>query len=256
MITDKAAIIRQVVFWVQLGWHDIISRYRSTVLGVFWIVLVNSFTVFAIGLVYGSLFRINLQEYLPYLATGYIIWLWISTSILEISSAFTSYRFILLSHAVNPVAIVMRIYARNFFVFLHNIPIIILVLLIYIDSWTTTWLLFPLGLLIVSLLLIGMGGAIAFFCARFHDVQMIISAIVGVLFLVTPIIWSPDILQERAYIATINPLRHILDILRKPLLGEVPSLLNYTISLAMCLIGILLFWIVYRFCKKRYIYWL
>lgn len=85
---------------------------------------------------------------------------------------------------------------------------------------------------------------------------MLINAAIGVLFLITPIIWSPEILTERAYIAYLNPLTHILDILRKPLLGEIPSLWNYGMSLGMAFICIVLFFITYRYSKKKYTFWL
>jgi len=254
--SNSNTIPRQVLFWMRLGWYDILSRYRSTVLGVLWIVLVNGLTIFAIGLVYGSLFKVDLREYFPYLTVGYIVWLWVSASLMEIAGAFTAYRFILLSHAVDPIAIVARVFARNFIVFMHNLPIVAVVLLVYTNIDWATCLLFPVGLLIASLLLLGLGGGVAFLCARFHDVQMIVSALVGVLFLVTPIIWSPDILTERAYIATFNPLRHVLDILRKPLLGEIPSTSNYAISLIIALAGVVAFYLAYRIGRKHYIHWL
>jgi ABC-type polysaccharide/polyol phosphate export permease len=256
MAVTELAVSRQVLFWVRLGWYDILSRYRSTVLGVFWIVLVNGLTVFAIGFVYASLFGVELQSYFPYLTVGYISWLWISTTLLEVSSSFTAYRFILVSHAVDPVAIIARVFSRNFIILLHNLPIMAVVLLLYAGGLHTTWLLFPISLVIVSLFLVGVGGALAFLCARFHDVQMIISAVVGVLFLVTPIIWSPDILKERAYIATINPLRHVLDVLRKPLLGEVPDVTNYAVALGITAVSLVAFWLAYRAYRKRFIYWL
>lgn len=247
---------RQMLFWVRLGWYDILSRYRSTVLGVFWIVLVNGLTVLAIGFVYGSLFGLDLADYFPYLTVGYIAWLWISTSIIEMSSSFTSYRFILYNHAVYPTSVIARIFARNFIVLLHNAPIVILVLLLYGRGFGWEALLFLPGLALVSVFLIAGSGTLAFFCARFHDVQMIITAVVGVLFLITPIIWSADILVERGYIATFNPLTHVLDVLRKPLLGEIPSDINYAVAIILAAVAAAAFTLCYRAFRKRYIFWL
>ncbi|MCP4124417.1 MAG: ABC transporter permease [Bacteroidetes bacterium] len=256
MTSNYSGVIKQLRFWTKLGWLDIVSRYRATVLGVFWILLVNGMTVIAIGFVYSSLFGLKLSEYFPYLVVGYIIWLWISGSLVEISSSLTAYRFILHSHAVYPISVIVRVFVRNIIILLHNIPIIAGVLLLYGPSYGAELLLVIPGIILVSVFLISTSGISAFMCARFNDIQMLITAIVGILFLITPIIWSPDILTERAYIATLNPLTHVLDVLRKPLLGEVPNGLNYFVMFTLAGLSLALFIVVYRMYFKRYVFWL
>lgn len=255
-ISPTRDFFRQIGFWVLLGWYDIVSRYRSTVLGVFWIVIVNGLTVAAIGFVYSSLFSVALQSYFPYLVCGYLFWLFLSNTLIEIAGSLIGYRFILHSHSVNPISVILRVYSRNVFVLVHNLPIFLIVLMIYSASFDASALLVLPSFLIVSVALISAGGFLAFLCSRFRDVQMILNAVVGVLFLVTPIIWSADILTERAYIAYINPLTHILDILRKPLLGEIPSTLNYGVSIGTAVVSVIIFAIVYQRYGKQYAFWL
>ena len=247
---------RQIFLWVILGWYDILARYRSTTLGILWIVIINAMTVFAIGFVFASLFGIELYNYFPYLGTGYIFWIFISSSIVELSGSLTSYRFILHSHAVIPMSVLIRVLVRNLVILLHNLPIIIALLVLYSNNPWPQALLFMPNFLLVTIIMLSGCGFLAFACARFRDIQMLINAAVGVLFLITPIIWSPEILTERAYIAYLNPLTHILDILRKPLLGEIPSLWNYGMSLGIAFICIVLFFLTYQYSKKKYIFWL
>lgn len=246
----------QVTLWIVLGWYDILARYRATTLGILWIIIINAVTVFAIGFVYSSLFGVALRDYFPYLTTGYIFWIFISNCLTEVSGSLVAYRFILFSHAVAPISVILRVFVRNFIILLHNLPIIIVVLALYSDNpWPQILLVIP-NLVLASIAIISGCGILAFACARFRDFQMIINAAVGILFLITPIIWSPEILTERAYIAYLNPLTHILDILRKPLLGEVPSMLNYGVSGAIALLNIILFAIIYRYSRKQYMFWL
>lgn len=247
---------RQIFFWAVLGWYDILARYRSTTLGILWIVIINAMTVFAIGFVFASLFGIKLYNYFPYLGTGYIFWIFINNSIVEISSSLTSYRFILHSHAVTPMSVLVRVLVRNLIILIHNLPIIVALLILYSNNPLPQALLIVPNFLLVIIIILNGCGFLAFACARFRDIQMLINAAIGVLFLITPIIWSAEILTERAYIAYLNPLTHILDILRKPLLGEMPSLLNYGMSLGIAFICIVLFLITYRFSEKKYIFWL
>jgi ABC-type polysaccharide/polyol phosphate export permease len=246
----------QIRFWMLLGWYDILSRYRSTVLGVLWIVIVNGLTVFSIGFVYSSLFGIALEKYFPYLVCGYFFWLYISSCLLEMSDSLTAYRFILHSHPVAPLSVLLRVYARNSIVLLHNIPIALAVLFLFGASpWPAILLIVP-NFLIVSVILVCVSGSLAFLSARFRDVQMITTSAIGVLFLITPIIWSPEILAERKYIAFMNPLTHMLDLLRKPLLGETPSAINYQVSAAIAVASLLVFASVYRAFHKKYVFWL
>lgn len=248
--------LKQIRFWIQLGGVDIASRYRRSVLGAFWIVLVNSLTIIAIGIVYSSLFGINLATYFPFFVVGYIFWLWISSSIVEMSSALTSYRYILVNNAVTPMAVFARIFARNLLIFLHNLPIILVVLAIYGPDYDWRVLIFIPNFLIVSVLLLAGTGMLTFFAARYQDIQHLITASIGVLFLITPIIWSPDILTERAYIASINPLTHVMELLRAPLLGGMPTQLNYVVCLVLLVLCLFGFVRTYTRCQKLFMFWI
>ena len=247
--------LRQIYFWIQLGSEDIVSRYRRSILGVFWIVMVNSLTIMAIGFVYSALFGVNLEDYFPFLVVGYIIWIWISNTLIEMSTSLKSYRYIFINHVVMPISILSRVFARNLIIFFHNLPIIVVVLWIYGPSYSwNTLLIIPNFLLVIIFLFTGTG-IIAFFSARYQDIQHLIAASVGVLFLITPIIWSPEILTERSYIASLNPFTHVVEILRAPLLGILPNTLNYVVCFGLLLLSVAGFVRTYRSCHQQYIFW-
>ena len=248
--------LKQIAFWVQLGGIDIASRYRRSFLGAFWIVLVNSLTIIAIRLVYSSLFGIELQSYFPFLVVGYIFWLWISASLLEMTSSLTAYRYILINNAVDPIAVFARVFARNIIILLHNIPILVVVLALYSPELSLRVLLIvPNFFFVGSIIFLG-SGMMSFFAARYQDVQHLITASIGVLFLITPIIWSPEILTERAYIASINPLTHVISLLRAPLLGQVPEPLNYIVCLVLLVLFSFGFFQTYKNYHRRYMFWI
>lgn len=247
--------LQQIRFWIQLGSEDIASRYRRAALGVFWIVLINSLTITVIGFVYSSRFGLQLEKYFPFLVVGYIIWLWISATLIEMSTALKTYRHIVINHSVTPLAVFTRIFARNLLIFAHNLPIVIVVLWIYGPSRSWHIILTIPNFLLVSILLFTSTGILAFFSARYQDIEHMITASVGPLFLITPIIWSPAILTDRAYIAFINPLTHVVELLRSPLLGTLPSTLNYGVCIGLFLLSLVGFVWAYRSCHTRYIFW-
>ena len=63
---------------------------------------------------------------------------------------------------------------------------------------------------------------------------------VPLFFFVTPVIWFNDALGSRAILSTLNPLSHLIDVIRKPMLGDIPNPTNY----CFVLLTILFIWIL------------
>src|SRR5687767_1879949 len=67
--------------WSMLGWLDIRQRYRRSMLGAFWLTISMGVMVVALGTLYSSLFKMEIVEFLPFLAAGLIVWAFLSTTI-------------------------------------------------------------------------------------------------------------------------------------------------------------------------------
>lgn len=85
---DLRQSLGQSWFWMSMGWMDIVHRYRGSMLGPFWLTLSSGVFVAVMGPLYASLFKLNLQEYMPFLAIGIISWNYISGTINECCRAF------------------------------------------------------------------------------------------------------------------------------------------------------------------------
>lgn len=250
-------MLEEWVRWIQLSWFDIKSRYRRTTIGPMWIVLVTAFTVGAIGFVYGSLFKLEIRDFVPYLAIGLILWTWMATSLIESGTSFLSYKFIILNLPVHPTSVVLRVVVRNFFIFLHNFIVVIFIFLLFGMKPSAEILMVIPGIFLVICTIFSLSLVIAFVCARFRDLQQALVALLSLGILVTPVIWSVEILDERrAYIAYLNPFTHLLDLIRLPLLGQMPNLTSWVIALGMFLIFSILAWFINR--RYRYVipFWL
>jgi ABC-2 type transport system permease protein/lipopolysaccharide transport system permease protein len=91
--------------------------------------------------------------------------------------------------------------------------------------------------------------------ARFRDVPQIINSIVQILFFITPIFWKTGSLRGHAYITDLNPLFHLLEIVRSPLLGDVPSTTNYVAVLLLTIINIAIASAFFTRFRSRIAYW-
>lgn len=245
--------------WLMLAYQDIKLRYRRSVLGPFWITISMGITVYSMGYLYAHLFHSDLQTYYPFLVAGFLGWSLISSIVLELTEGFTGADNYIKQIKLPYSLYIHRLTARNIIIFLHNILVIVPILVIYHEHAKVnlhTLLVIP-GLMIIYINGIAFGLILAMIGARFRDVSQIIKSLVQVVFFVTPVMWGPEILGEKnRFIIDLNPFYAFIELIRAPLLGNVPTLKNITVVMIATVIGICVsYWIFSRY-RARIVYWL
>ena len=96
------------------------------------------------------------------------------------------------------------------------------------------------------------------FCTRFRDVPQIIASLLQVFFYLTPIIWMPELIPKRAgcLLLDANPFFHLIEIVRAPLLGKLPSALNWQVAILLAVAGWGITMLFYGRFRSRIAYWL
>src|SRR3954463_1752883 len=87
-IADLVSGFEQRELWITLGWHDIRQRYRRSFVGPFWLTLSMGLMIAGLAYLYAGLMNQNLERYLPYVATGMIVFSLISSLATEGSTVF------------------------------------------------------------------------------------------------------------------------------------------------------------------------
>ena len=90
--------------WGHLGWQDIRQRYRRSLLGPLWITISMAVTAIALGILYAGLFGNSLEEQLPYILVGFIVWGFIAGCINEGSEVFIA-NVGLITHLPAPISV-------------------------------------------------------------------------------------------------------------------------------------------------------
>lgn len=250
--------LQRVSLALYLAKADIRQRYRRSTLGPFWITISTGIMIGTIGLIFGNLFKSPISDFLPFLAAGLITWSFISQTITEGTSVFVSAEKIIRQLPLPLFTHVLRMLARNFYIFLHNIVIFPLVLVFVKRGMHIEGLLCIPGLAILLVNLLWISLILGIVCARYRDLTQIVNSILQVFFYVTPIIWMPSLLAARADLMILdpNPFYHLIQIVRAPLLGESPSTLNWLYSIGFAILGwIIAIWLFNRY-RKRVAYWL
>jgi ABC-type polysaccharide/polyol phosphate export permease len=243
---------------LMLGWQDIRQSYRRSVFGQLWITIGMAVTISAIGIVFGTIFGTPMQVFLPYLAAGLIMWGLIAGILNEGNQAFIASEGMIKQIPLPKIVYIVRVVWRNLIVSAHNIVIFPIVVIVV--GGTTSWaiLLWPLGLLAAVIALSGLALIFGIVAARYRDLPQIINAALTVAFYVTPVIWIKESIGDNELVnsmVSLNPLNHILQVARLPLIGQFPSAENWTWVIVSAgvfwAIGLLLF---KRF-ERRIAYW-
>ena len=241
--------------WGRLGWQDIRRRYRRSVLGPFWLTLSMGLTVALLGTLYGRLFEVG-GDYVPYLTLGFVVWGLVNGLITDGCGAFVK-AHVIIQQVRLPLSVhVYRVVWSNLIVFFHNASIFIVVAIVF-SIWSG-WagLLAFAGLIAICLNGVWAGLLLGMFSARFRDVPPIVASIVRIVFFVTPIIWMPELLPGRAVLLDFNPFYHVLEVVRAPLLGQVPSGATWLVVAGITASGWLVTLLVFARYRARVTYWI
>ncbi len=241
-----------------LAWSDIRQRYRRSSLGPFWITISTAVMISCIGLIFGGLFKAPMVEFLPFLTAGLILWGFVSTTIIDATTVFVASESVIKQLPIPIFTHVIRIVARNFYIFLHNLVIFPFVLFIVGCPLTTVSLCSLVGLTILIINLLWISLLLGIICTRFRDLTQIVASVLQIFFYITPIIWLPSLLTSRASVMLLepNPFYHLIELVRAPLLGRFPSLNNWSITILIAVIGWIFTISIFGKYRKRIAYWL
>lgn len=256
-VLDIFAAVKRLPLVGMLGWQDVRARYRRSALGPFWITLSMGVMIGTIGIVFGQIFKSPMQEFLPFLTIGMILWTFISAVVTEGATGFISAESIIKQLPIPLFVHIMRMIWRNLLIFGHNLVIFPVVLLLVGKPLGWVALLSIPGLVLDVLNLGWIVLILAIICARYRDLPQMVASVLQVIFYLTPVMWMPSLLPARASpLLDFNPAFHLLEIVRAPLLGQLPSANNWAVSAGMAVAGWTIALMIFGRYKRRIAYWL
>ena len=242
--------------WFYLGWNDILSRYRRSVLGPVWLTMNMATMTGLTGVLYGSLFHMDLKTYLPYLCAGMLMWTTFSNIISESCVTFVDAGKYLTQMQMNMSSFIYQMLWRNTIVFLHMLVVYVFVALVFQQHVGFGVVLVVPGLALWLINGFWVGLLLSTLAARFRDLSQIVGSLLQVAFFLTPILWKPDLLGNRIYLANVNPLYHFIELVRGPLLGVAPPVWSWLVCLGVTVLtGACALWVFAR-GRPRIPFWM
>jgi ABC-type polysaccharide/polyol phosphate export permease len=242
--------------WGIMGWDDIRQRYRRSVIGPFWITLSMGVFIMVLGVIYSRLFHVELESYLPYLTVGFVVWGFMSAAANDSCIAFIDASRIIKQIKLPYSVYVLRVVWRNFIIFLHTIVIFIPVAIIFKIEPNFKMLYEIPGLLLVAVNLIWLTTVIAILSTRYRDIQPIVGTIIQLGMFATPIMWTVGALGDGKIVAEVNPVYHLIEITRAPLLGMAPELRSWLVACGLAVVGSALAVALMVRASRRIVFWL
>lgn len=241
-----------------LALNDIKQAYRRSALGSFWLTIGMAVQILMMGLVFGLIFRADIFNYLPFLATSIIFWNLISTSLNEGCTTFTNSSEIIKQLNIPKLQFVFRVVWRNLISAGHNFAILPLLFLVLWKSPGLSLVAIIPGLSLIIFNITWVVLMLGIVSARYRDMTPITSSVMTMAFYITPVMWYPELLGNNEVshlLLGLNPFYHWLQIVRLPILGEWPTWENWAVSTLSSIIGWGVSLLVYRRHKSMIAFW-
>ncbi len=214
--------------------------------------------IVTMSLVFGLIFKTEMHEYMPFLATSIVLWGLIAATVNEGCLAFINAEAIIRQLSIPHLQHVLRVVWKNLLTVAHNAVILPLVFLFFLvaPNWSLTAVL-P-GLIVLILNLTWVVWLLGMMSARYRDMPPIVNSLVTIAFYVTPIMWYPKLIANDSLahlLLGLNPLYHWVQIVRLPILGQWPTLENWGLALLSAGIGWTVTLLAYEKYKNMIAYW-
>jgi ABC-type polysaccharide/polyol phosphate export permease len=256
-LIDVISGVRATNIWGRLGWRENKRRYRRTVFGPFWTAASLAVFVLALGLVWSNLWHNDPKVYLPYLTSGMLCWVLISTICNEGCSGIVGSEALIKQLRISYTLLACATVWRNVIVFFHNLSVYVLICIYAGVSVTWATLLSLPALLLLCLNGLWIAILLGTVCARYRDVQQLVANLLQISLFLTPVFWSADQLTGHAsMVADYNPLYHLIAIVRDPMMGKAPKTLDWVVVAGLTLLGWTVTIHVMGKFRHRIVYWL
>ncbi|SCY41117.1 ABC-2 type transport system permease protein [Microbacterium sp. LKL04] len=227
-----------------LSARDLRVRYATSWLGYLWSIL----DPLVMSLIYWFVFTqvfdrtVGATPYIVFLLSALLPWVWFNSTVTDFTRAFTKDARLVRSTSIPRSIWVNRIVLSKGIEFLLATPV--LAAFAVFSGATVGWgiLLFPVGILLQTALLVGIGLLIAPLCVLFTDLERTTRLILRALFYASPIIYALDDLPGAfATVGAFNPLAGVFVLYRT---GFFPDqwdpyavLISVLITVALLVVG-------------------
>lgn len=208
--------------WWYLSQQDLNSQFRRSRLGSLWLIINQLSFAFGAGFIWAAVFGLDPFEFIPFIATGFAVWGFISSCFVDGCGAYVMSQGFIKQVAFPLPVYVMRVVVASFIRLLIGLCVATLIVLGFteIDSFGVLYV-------VPGILLVGFSGffialTVSYIGVKYRDLQHGFANIFQLLFVLTPVIYPPELLIEKGlwFAVYFNPLSSFIQVIRVPLVEQ------------------------------------
>jgi ABC-type polysaccharide/polyol phosphate export permease len=259
MLSQTMSALKNIELWSYLGWVDVAQRYKRSSFGPFWLTANNAIITIVLSIIWANLFKIPLNQFLPYFALSNVSWIFVSTVIAESTTVITAAEGIIRQIKIPVATLFFRMIWKNIIILAHLLPIPVVTFLIFPEAYKGGFLGVMqalIGLSLLSVFLYLVASLVGILCTRYRDIAQLIGSALTMIFLATPILWQKNLLQGREILYEANIFFHLIELVRAPILeGVLPVVSLIVVVGCIIILGVILSAIEKRY-QKSIVYWI
>ena len=239
------------------AWLDTVCQYRRSRIGPLWDTINLSVMLVGLTLVSSSLFGSSMLNIIGHAGIGIIVWSAVAALVLEAPHTFIRNRNYVTNSMLSLELYVGRQVFKTLITFGHHFILYLAGVLAGLVPFSWVALLAVPGIVLLFVNGFWVAMALGMLCAKYRDLEPFVRNFIQLSFFVTPVFWNESqIAAHRRFLVEWNPFFYFIEIIRKPLLGEVPPPLFYLVTLGVTALGIAVAWYVHRRMRSRLAFYL
>ena len=242
----------------QLVSRDFKTKYKRSVLGVFWSFLNPLLTMSVQYVVFSNLFRFDVPHYQAYLIIGIVFFNFFSEATnMALTSVIGNATLITKVYVPKYIYPLTRVLSSLVNLLISLIPLLLVTVISGIVP-TKAYLLVPFALLCLTLFSLGIGLLLTALMVFFRDVQFLWGVLSMIWMYLTPIFYPSSILPEKvAWVLDVNPLYYYITFARTCFMeGISPEPMVYVKCFVMAMGALLIGALVFRKSQDRFVLYL
>lgn len=173
--------------------REIQAKYAGYRLGYLWTLLEPLGMILVMWLVFSALLGprgLGQTPYILFLALGILPWWWFTRSLAQSTKAITKRRAEIKASVLPRQTWVLQSVSVGAAEFVMSLPILILIMVVNWDFPNAWILLFPVGIVLEFVLILGFAFAFATWCVRIPDLGRTVRIILRALFYLSPVLFT------------------------------------------------------------------
>lgn len=240
---------------IELGKREIKARYKQSILGYAWVILVPLINLIVLSIVFSFFIRVPTGD-IPYpifLFTALVPWMFTTNSISSATKSLLSNKSLItkikIPREVFPLSSIMA----KLVDFALYLVILFVFILIFGVKLHLTVLFFPLIFIFHLMLVIGVSFILSALNVFYRDVENLLEVALAAWMYLTPVLYPPELVPDKfRQIFNINPLTPIINSYRNVVLyGVAPPWQSFAYSAAFSVVIFILGYLYYR-KRSRY----